>query len=294
MNNHVALQKKRTRIAYLFLLPNIIGFAVFTLVPVVWALVLSFMDWDGSKAPVFIGLGNFFRLWKDSGFRISLLNTIIYTFGTVPVIIILSLVMSVLINNGIKGATAIRAAHFFPHISSIVALAVVWQFLYNAKQGPINMILRAIGIADPPMWLSSKDWALPAVMIMIIWKSIGYYMIIYLAGLKGVPHSLYEAATVDGANKWQQFKSITIPMLSPVTFYVSVMCIINSFQVFTPIYVMTKGGPGRSTSVLVFQIYQEAFVNYKFGYASAMSMILFLCILIVTLIQFQGQKKLDY
>ena len=180
--------------------------------------------------------------------------------------------------------------HFFPHISSIVAISVVWQFLYS-KNGPLNQILHSIGLQNVPAWLSDKDWALLAVMIMIIWKGIGYYMIIYLAGLKGIDNSLYEAATVDGANSFQRFRFITIPQLKPVTFYITIMCIINSFQVFTPIFIMTKGGPGRATSVLVLQIYKEAFQNYKFGYASAEAMILFACILVVTLIQFKRQKQ---
>ncbi len=289
-----AIIRRNRKNAYLFLLPNILGFAVFTLIPVVWALVLSFMDWDGSNPATFVGLDNFIKLASDTSFRIALVNTFIYTFGTVPVIIVISLTLSVIIDSKIAGATAIRAAHFFPHISSIVALAVVWQFLYNPKEGPINMALSMVNTFDPPAWLSDKDWALFAIMIMIIWKSVGYYMIIYLAGLKGIPSSLYEAAFVDGANRWQRFWHITVPQLRPVTFYISIICIINSFQVFTPIYVMTKGGPGRATTVLVFQIYKEAFENYKFGYASASSMVLFLCILVVTLIQFRGQKKFGY
>ena len=289
-----AIVWRNRRNAYLFLLPNIIGFAAFTLIPVVYAMILSFMQWDGSNSPEFNGLGNYIKLFSDTNFIIAFKNTMIYTFGTVPFIVFLALCLSVFINNGIKGATFIRAAHFFPHISSIVALTIVWQFLYNAKEGPINMFLRSISIENPPAWLSDSDWALYAVMIMIIWKGIGYYMIIYLAGLKGIPSALYEAATVDGATRLQQFRYITIPMLKPVTFYVSIMCIINSFKVFTPIYVMTGGGPGRATSVLVFQIYKEAFINYKFGYASAISMVLFLIILVVTLVQFREQQKYDF
>lgn len=241
----------------------------------------------------FVGLDNFIKLFSDSSFVISLQNTIIYTIGTVPLIIILSLLVSVLMNNGVKGAPIYRAIMLFPHIASIVAVTVVWQFLYNAKNGPINQILRSIGIANPPSWLSDQKTALLAVMIMIIWKGIGYYMITYLAGLKGIPKDQYEAATVDGANAWEKLIYVTVPNLRPVTFYATIMCIINSFQVFTPIYVMTKGGPGRATSVLVLKIYEDAFVNYKFGYASAEAMILFLLILVVTLIQFYHNKKLE-
>jgi multiple sugar transport system permease protein len=285
---------RRNRItAGLFLLPNIIGFLIFTLIPVIYALVLSFMQWDGTKSMKFVGFKNFIRLFQDSGFLESLKNTIIYTIGTVPFIMMIALCLSVLLSSGLKAASVWRAFHFFPHISSIVAIAVVWQFLYNGTQGPINKFLMSLGISNPPQWLSSAKWALPAVMIMIIWKGVGYYMIIYLAGLKGIPRELYEASTVDGANRIQQFRYITIPMLKSVNFYIAIMCIINSFQVFTPIYIMTGGGPGRATNVLVFQIYKEAFVNFNIGYASAVSMVLFLCVFVVTLIQFKYQQESD-
>lgn len=288
-----AIVRRNRRKAYLFLLPNFIGFVVFTLIPVAMALFYSFTNYDGNRRMDFIGLTNFIKLFSDSSFVISLKNTIIYTVGTVPLIIILSLLVSVLMNNGVKGAPIYRAIMLFPHIASIVAVTVVWQFLYNAKNGPINQILRSIGVVDPPSWLSDQKTALLAVMIMIIWKGIGYYMITYLAGLRGIPKDQYEAATVDGANAWEKLIYVTIPNLRPVTFYATIMCIINSFQVFTPIYVMTKGGPGRATSVLVLKIYEDAFVNYKFGYASAEAMILFLLILVVTLIQFYHNKKLE-
>ena len=288
-----AIVRRNRRKAYLFLLPNFLGFIVFTLIPVAMALFYSFTNYDGNKKMDFVGLDNFIKLFSDSSFVISLQNTIIYTIVTVPLIIVLSLLVSVLMNNGVKGAPVYRAIMLFPHIASIVAVTVVWQFLYNAKSGPINQILRSIGIANPPSWLSDKKTALLAVMIMIIWKGIGYYMITYLAGLRGIPKDQYEAATVDGANAWEKLIYVTVPNLRPVTFYATIMCIINSFQVFTPIYVMTKGGPGRATSVLVLKIYEDAFVNYKFGYASAEAMILFLLILVVTLIQFYHNKKLE-
>ncbi len=288
-----AIVRRNRRKAYLFLLPNFLGFIVFTLIPVAMALFYSFTNYDGNKKMDFVGLDNFIKLFSDSSFVISLQNTIIYTIVTVPLIIVLSLLVSVLMNNGVKGAPVYRAIMLCPHIASIVAVTVVWQFLYNAKSGPINQILRSIGIANPPSWLSDQKTALLAVMIMIIWKGIGYYMITYLAGLRGIPKDQYEAATVDGANAWEKLIYVTVPNLRPVTFYATIMCIINSFQVFTPIYVMTKGGPGRATSVLVLKIYEDAFVNYKFGYASAEAMILFLLILVVTLIQFYHNKKLE-
>lgn len=285
---------RRNRIkAYLFLLPNFAGFLVFTMIPVVAALVYSFTNYDGNRKMEFVGLNNFIKLFHDSSFIISLQNTLIYTLVTVPLIIALSLLVSVLMNNGVKGAPIYRAIMLFPHIASIVAVTVVWQFLYNPSSGPINQVLGALGIENPPAWLSDQKTALIAVMIMIVWKGIGYYMIIYLAGLRGISSDQYEAATVDGANTWQKLIYVTIPNLRSVTFYATIMCIIHSFQVFTPIYVMTKGGPGRATSVMVLKIYEDAFVNYKFGYASAEAMILFLLIFIVTLVQFHHNKKMQ-
>lgn len=288
-----AITRRNRMTAYLFLLPNFLGFLVFTFIPVIFAFVLSFTNWDGSDNMEFIGFENFVKMFQDSNFTISFLNTVIYTVGTVPVIMILALLFSMLLNSGIKGAPLFRAFHFFPHISSIVAIAVVWQFLYNPSQGPINMALRALGVQNPPGWLGSTDWALFGVMIMIIWKGIGYYMINYLAGLQAIPKDLYEAATIDGANGFEQFIYVTLPQLKPTNFYVAIMAIIQSFQVFTPIYVMTQGGPGRATSVLVYQIYKDAFVNFRMGYASAMSMALFVIIFVVTLIQFRLQNKYE-
>ena len=288
-----AILLRNRRNAYLFLLPNFLGFLVFTFIPVVFAFVLSFTNWQGSNKMDFIGVDNFVRMFQDSDFTISFLNTVIYTVGTVPFIMLFALLFSMLINSGIKGAPVFRALHFFPHISSIVAIAVVWQFLYNNSQGPINMFLRSIGIQNPPGWLSSAQWALPGVMIMIVWKYIGYYMINYLAGLQAIPKDLYEAATIDGANGIQQFFYVTLPQLKPTNFYVLIMAVIESFKMFTPIHVMTQGGPGRATSVLVYQIYKDAFVNFEMGYASAMSMALFVVIFIVTLIQFQLQKRYE-
>lgn len=285
------LTKRNRMIAYAFLAPNFIGFLIFTLIPVIGSLGMSFLKWENINSFKFVGLKNYLQLFRDSGFKISFINTVIYTLGTVPLIMIFALGFAILLNKGVKGAKFIRAVHFFPYISSIVAVAVVWQLLYHPNLGPINQFLRFIGIHNPPKWTSSSQWALPAVMLMSVWKTAGYYMIIYLAGLQEIPAALYEAAEVDGANVWEKFRHITLPMLTPVTFYVAIMSIIASFQVFTQIFIMTGGGPGRSTSVLVYLIYQEAFVNFNFGYASAMSMVLFASIMLITLVQLKWQNK---
>ena len=283
-----ALVRKR-RLA--FLLPNLIGFLLFTLIPVMTAFVLSFMEWDSANPAKFVGLKNFMALFRTRSFRVALWNTIYYTVGVVPLTIVVSLALAVLFSKPIRGIAFFRAAHYFPYLASIVAVAGVWQFLYNADAGPINMFLKSIGVANPPRWTASTTWAMPAVIIMNVWRSCGYYMIMFVSGIQAIPSHLYEAAMLDGAGGFQRFRYVTLPMLSPTMFFVSIICIINSFKVFGAIYVMTQGGPGGSTSVLVYEIYTQAFSNFKFGFASAEALVLFLLIFIVTLIQYRGQEK---
>ena len=286
-----ALVRKRRLTALAFLLPNLIGFLLFTLIPVMTAFVLSFMEWDSANPAKFVGLKNFMALFRTRSFRVALWNTIYYTVGVVPLTIVVSLALAVLFSKPIRGIAFFRAAHYFPYLASIVAVAGVWQFLYNADAGPINMFLKSIGLANPPRWTASTTWAMPAVIIMNVWRSCGYYMIMFVSGIQAIPSHLYEAAMLDGAGGLQRFRYVTLPMLSPTMFFVSIICIINSFKVFGAIYVMTQGGPGGSTSVLVYEIYTQAFSNFKFGFASAEALVLFLLIFIVTLIQYRGQEK---
>jgi multiple sugar transport system permease protein len=274
-----------------FLAPNFLGFLVFTMIPVGVGIGMSFFRWDGANDPTFIGFANFARMFTDSKFQNSLQVTFLYTALTVPVTIVLSLLVASLLTANIRFTTLYRSIFFFPYIASIVAVAIVWQFLYHAQMGPINEFLRSFGIAEPPRWTSSKDTALIAVAIMNTWRSVGYYMVLYIAGIVSIPTVYYEAAVVDGANVWQKFWHITLPMLSPTTFFIVIISIINSFQSFTPIYVMTGGGPGTATQVLVFRIYEEAFVLSNFGYASAMAFVLFLIVLLFTIFQFRWQEK---
>lgn len=282
---------KNTATAYLFLLPNLIGFLIFTLIPILCSLALSVMEWDSSNPMVFVGLDNFKRLFTDDTFKISLWNTVYYSIFTVPLTMISALALAMILNQKLKGINIFRTVFFFPHVASLVAIAVVWNLLFHPTLGPINNILRAIGISNPPGWTASVDWAMPVVIIVSIWKSMGYYMILYLSGLQAIPRELYEAAKVDGANAFQRFKNITLPMLTPTTFFVSIMLTIACFKVFDLVSVMTNGGPGRATNVLVYNIYNTAFVNYEFGYASAISMVLFVIVLVITVIQFRAEKK---
>jgi multiple sugar transport system permease protein len=278
-------------IALGFLTPNLLGFLVFTMIPIGVGIGMSFFKWDGANDPAFIGLANFARMFTDSKFQNALQVTFLYTALTVPVTIVLSLLVASLLTANIRFTTLYRSIFFFPYIASIVAVAIVWQFLYHAEMGPINEFLRSTGMAEPPRWTSSKDTALIAVAIMNTWRSVGYYMVLYIAGIVGIPAVYYEAAAVDGANVWQKFRHITLPMLSPTTFFIVIISIINSFQSFTPIYVMTGGGPGTATQVLVYRIYEEAFVLSNFGYASAMAFVLFLIVLLFTIFQFRWQEK---
>ncbi|MBW4848445.1 MULTISPECIES: carbohydrate ABC transporter permease [Clostridia] len=282
---------KNMAMAYLFLLPNLVGFLIFTLIPIVCSMGLSFMEWDSANPMVFVGFENFKRLWTDDTFKISLWNTVYYSVFTVPLTMAAALGLAIILNQKMKGINIFRTIFFFPHVASLVAIAVVWNLLFHPTLGPVNNILRFLGIANPPGWTSSVDWAMPVIIIVSIWKSMGYYMILYLSGLQAIPRELYEAAKVDGANSFQRFKSITLPMLTPTTFFVSIMLTIACFKVFDLVSVMTNGGPGRATNVLVFNIYNTAFINYEFGYASAISMILFIIVLAITIVQFRAEKK---
>lgn len=276
---------------YLFILPNFIGFFVFLLLPIIMGFVISLTNYDGYKKFDFVGLANYINMLKDDYVLVSLKNNILYTVVTVPMIIILALLLACGLNAGLKSTGFFRALFFFPTISSMVAVGIVWKLLLNPTQGPVNQFLMAIGISQPPKWLASTKWAMWGVMLVAIWKQAGYYMVMLLSGLQSIPQQLYESAKVDGANGFVRFFKITLPMLSPTLFMVVILNIINSFQVFDLISVMTDGGPGRSTNVLVYRIYQEGFKYSKMGYASAIAYFLFLIILAVTLIQFRGQKK---
>lgn len=288
-------QKKALRtnlIGYSFIIPNFIGYFIFIFIPVCFSFVLSVMKWDGSDAPMeFVGLQNFVKLFGDSTFKISLTNTLWYAVFTVPLTLVAALLIAVLLNSKIKGVVAYRTAFFFPYVASLVAVGAVWNMLFQPEFGPINEFLKWIGIAEPPKWCASTDWAMWVIIIVSVWKYMGYYMVVYLAALQGISADLYEAASIDGATGWKKLWYITIPMLTPTTFFVVIMLTIQCFKVFDLIYVMTGGGPGRSTNVLVNHIYNAAFVDFKFGYASASALVLFAIVLVVTLIQLRGEKK---
>ncbi|MBW5445337.1 ABC transporter permease subunit [Cohnella sp. CFH 77786] len=276
--------------AFLMLLPNIAGFLMFLLLPVLATFVISFTGWNLTDSFRFNGIDNYKELFQDPVFGQVLGNTFYFTIASVPIGIALSLFLAVFLNQKLALVRFYRAAFFIPVISSMVAVAVIWQWIYNPEFGLLNYALSWFGI-DGPAWLTSTRWAMPAVIITSIWKSLGFNMLIFLAGLQSISESYYEAADIDGAKWYSKFWRITVPLLSPTTFFVTVMSVINSFQVFDTAYLMTQGGPARSTSVLVYYIFQNAFQYFRMGYASALAYVLFFIVLIITFLQFWRQKK---
>jgi multiple sugar transport system permease protein len=284
---------RKMLVAYSFIAPNFIGFAVFTLGPILFAFALAFMHWDGSNPISFAGLDNFWQLFRDRAFQAALWNTIVYTVASVPLTLAASLGLAVLLNQKILGRNFFRTVAFFPYVGSLVAVAVVWNMIFNPEMGPVNMVLYSLGV-DPknlPGWAADKHWAMVTIVLFGVWKSMGYFMVIYLAGLQGINAELYEAADLDGANAWQKFWHITVPQLAPTTFFVSVMLTIQSFKVFDQIYMITQGGPGTSTLVLVYHIYNTAFISWDLGYSSMVALVLFLLVLAVTVVQFRRSNE---
>jgi multiple sugar transport system permease protein len=282
---------------YFFLAPNITGFLLFTAFPVLAAFLLSFFRWDLLTPPAFIGLDQYKELlFSDPQFRRVVFNTFFFTFGTVPLRVVLSLLLAIALNQALRGITLYRVIYFLPVVSSLVAVALVWQWIFNGNFGILNGIIYGIGgllhvQVHPPDWLNSTRWAMPAVMILNLWKNVGFTMTIYLAGLQAIPQELYEAAEVDGAGAWARFRHITVPMLSPTTFFVLIMSFIWAFQVFEEPYIMTKGGPAFATTTLVQYIYLNAFRWGRMGKASALAWILFAIIFIFTWFQVRYQRR---
>ena len=283
--------RRNALIGWSFILPNFVGFALFTLVPVLAAFALAFLEWDSYSTPEWAGLDNFERLVGDENFRVALFNTVYYAAGHIPLTMLASLALAIALNRKLRGVAFFRTAAFFPYITSLVAVAVVWNMLFNPTVGPVNQLLQALGVADPPGWVASTTWAMPAVIVTSVWRDMGYYMVLYLAGLQTIPEQHYEAARVDGANAWQRFWHITLPGLRPTTFFVLVMVTIQSFKILDLIVVMTDGGPGRSTLVLAQLVYREGITQGRFGYSSAVALVLFFIVLTVTVLQFRISER---
>jgi multiple sugar transport system permease protein len=272
---------------YVFLSPWIMGMILFVAGPIIASLILAFCDWDLIQAPKFVGVDNFAQMFTDARFLTSLYNTFYYTLIAVPLGIIGSIMVALLMNQKWKTVRLLRTIYYLPSVTAGVASSIIWMWLLNPDFGLVNYGLNVLGIKGP-LWMADSAWSKPALIIMSLW-GVGGNMIIYLAGLQGIPRQLYEAAEIDGAGMWAKFRYVTMPMLTPVIFFNLIMSIVWSFQVFTQVYVMTggQGGPADSTLVLVLYIYQQAFKFHHMGYASALAWVLFIIIMLFTLAQFK-------
>jgi multiple sugar transport system permease protein len=278
---------------YLFVLPMLLTTMLLTIIPIFLSGIISFTDWNfitGLGNIHFIGFGNYEELFKDEHFWRAMTNNLTMIL-TVPFSMIIALVLAVLIDRVTYFKSFFKVIYFMPFISSFVAVSLLWRVLYHPTNGPINGFLKSIGIANPPLWLADPHYALIAVMIIMVWTGLGFNMILFIAGLQGIPKDLYEAADMDGASKFRQFMNITIPMLSPTIFFLLITGIIGSFKVFDLVMVLTEGGPAGSTSVIVHYLYEVAFINLRSGYASAIGILLLFSLMIVTVVQWFGQKK---
>jgi multiple sugar transport system permease protein len=283
--------RRQQLLGYLFIGPNMIGVLLFFIVPAIASFFLMFTDYRFMSTSInFVGLGNIERLLSDKVFFISIKNTVIFLMS-VPVSIGLAFIVAVILNQNVYLKKTLRALYFMPYITSGVAIAFVWMLLFNPTQGPINAILRGIGIDSPPGWLATTSTSMYAIDIIWIWFMLGYNMIIYLAALQEVSPELLEAARIDGASRWHIIRKIMLPLVSPTTFMLLVTGLIMTMKTFGIIQAITQGGPGDSTTILSLYVYQNAFRYYDMSYASTISWALFLIIMFITLLQWWGQKR---
>ncbi len=293
-NHRLIKRRKRLQLApYLFLLPFFIPFIIFVVWPIIHTFYLSFLNWrlTAFNPPQFVGISNYVELFNDKIFWLSLKNTAYYTISVVPIGICISLFLAILMNQKIPLRGMFRAVYFLPVIISMVVVSLMWQWIFDQDMGAANILLKSLGF-PPQNWLSNERLAMPAIIFTALWKGVGYNMVILLAGLQTIPVELREAARIDGANSWQDFRYITLPLLKPTMLFVLIMATLGSFQVFDLVYVMTGGGPGQATKVLILYIYEKAFQFWAMSRAAAMGVILFIILLGLTIIQlrfFRGE-----
>lgn len=289
---HSPRKKNAAELVWLtfFLLPGLGGLLLFTIFPIVASLVLTLFQWDLLTPPVYVGGANFVRLWNDADFWAALGHTLYFIGGYLPLVLLLGLGVALALNAPLRGISFLRTTFFLPVVSSWVAVALLWTWLFNPRYGLINYLLSLIGIAGPG-WLYDPQWAMPAIILTSVWKDIGFVMIIFLAGLQSIPTDYYEAASLDGAGRRAQLRFITLPLLGPTTFFVTIISLINSFQVFDQVWVMTEGGPAGATTVLVERVVRHAFSYGEMGYAATISWAIFLLVFVVTVVQFRLQRR---
>ncbi len=287
----VALEEERW--GRLFVMPPFVGFCIFMAFPIVFAFVASLSNWTGTNSIFenFVGFKNYIDLLQDERFWKTMGTTIIYMLG-IPIGMVLALVTAVAMNRKIPGVKILRTLYYVPVVSSLVAVAILWAWVFNFDYGLLNIIIKALTGMKGPNWLGDEFWVKVAMIIFMVWKGLGGSIILYLSGLQSIPRDYYEAATIDGATGWQAFRNITVPLISPVTFYLLITGIIGGFQVFVEVSVMTtNGGTNYSAATVVYYLWDKAFVNRQMGYGSAMAFILAIIIFIVTFINFKGQDK---
>jgi multiple sugar transport system permease protein len=273
-----------------FLLPGLLGLLIFTILPIIASLVLTLFEWDLLTPPRFVGIGNVQRLLGDNDFWAALAHTLTFILGYLPLVLVLGLLIALALNASLRGIGLIRTMFFLPVVSSWVAVALLWSWLFNPRYGLINYLLSLLGIAGPG-WLFDANWAMPAIIITSVWKDLGFVVVIFLAGLQAIPNDYYEAAALDGAGRWAQLRYITLPLLASTSFFVTIISLINAFQVFDQVWVMTEGGPAGATTVLVEQVVRHAFSYGEMGYAATISWAIFALVFGVTLLQFRLQRS---
>lgn len=274
---------------WVFILPALVGTLIFIIIPVICSFGLSFAKWDLLNPIQFVGLANYREIFSEALFYKILLNTIVFALATSVLGVIIPLVLACILNSKVRGSEFYKTAYFLPFITPMIVIGVVWEWIFDPNIGLLNHVLHL-----HINWLYDTHFAMPALIIVSVWKLIGYNMVIFLSSLSGISHSMFEAAKIDGANELQTFKNVTVPLLSPTIFFVVIITAISSFQVFDLIYLMTQGGPLNSTNVLVYAIYQNAFEYFNVGKASAIAYVLFVIILVLTLVQWNLRKKLVY
>jgi multiple sugar transport system permease protein len=273
----------------LFLLPALLGTFIFIIIPIFGSFLLSFLKWDLIGTPKFVGIENYLNLFHEKLFYDVLLNTFSFAFSTTVLGIAIPLFLAIILNKSFKGADVFKCIYFIPFVTPMIVVAIVWQWIFDPGQGILNWAFHT-----NLKWLYDTGLAMPALIIVSVWKNIGYNMVIFLAGLQSIPDSLFEAAEIDGATGFKKFKNLTFPMLSPTIFFVFIITTISSFQIFDLIYLMTEGGPENSTTVMVYWMYKNAFEFFKIGQASAIAYVLFFIILVLTAIQWLTRKKWVY
>lgn len=275
---------------YFFVLPAMVGFFLFMAYPMIYGIVLGFFEWSGLGAKEWVGIDNYIRMFQDRRFLQAVWNTAYYTMGILLIGVPLALILAMLLNQKLKGRNFYRLAYYLPVITMMIAVSVLWRWLLSTNHGLINYFLGFIGIPRIN-WLHDPRWAMPGLILMSIWKGTGFNMLIFLAGLQGIPKTYYEAADIDGARWWHKFRHITLPLLSPTTFFILITTMIHSFQIFQQAYMVTEGGPQGATTTVVYFVYKHAFEWFNMGYASAQAVFLFTILICATLVQMRLQRR---